>query len=185
MANPIQALASKIRNLFNIGTLQKRTEKKIRVKTDFCRNIEAEEFFPYGFFAKAQEGKVIILTQGGNTASSLLLPVSSTEGAPDLKDGDAALWSKDGGTVIVRKDRKVEINGTDFGGLVKADELKSQLYKLSTRVDGIITAIKNSAVATNDGGATFKANMIAVLETLQNKEDFSQIKNDRITHGNG
>ncbi len=87
--------------------------------------------------------------------------------------------------MIARKSGNLELNGTDFGGIVKADELKTQLAKMTTRIDGIINAIKTAAVAPQDGGATFKTNMIAVLETLINKEDFSNIKNDKVQHGQG
>lgn len=180
-----KTLADKIRNLFNIAILKKRDGKTITVKTDLCRTLEAEELFPYGFYAKALEGKVIVLSQGGNTGSYILLPVCSSDGVPDLKDGDVCLWTKDGAFLIAKKSGKLELNGTDFGGIVKADELKTQLAKMTARIDGIINAIQTAAVAPADGGATFKTNMVATLATLQNKEDFSQIKNDKVQHGQG
>ncbi len=185
MNNPIKAVADKVRNLFNIATFKKRDGKEITVETDFCRTLEGQEMFPYGFFSKAQEGKVIVLSQGGNAGSFVFLPVCSTDGAPELEEGDACLWTKDGAFVIARGSGTLELNGTDYSGLVKADELKTQLDKMTARIDGIINAIQTAAVAPTDGGATFKANMIAVLATLQNKEDFSQIKNEAVQHGKG
>ena len=77
---------------------------------------------------------------------------------------------------------KFIFNGGQLGGLVKAQELKTQLDKLTARVDGIIDAITNSAVGTSDGGATFKTNMIAVLETLTDKEDFTNLENLKVKH---
>ncbi len=181
----IKTLADKIRNIFNIATLKKRDDKTITVKTDLCRTLEAEEMFPYGFYSKALEGKVIVLSQGGNTGSYILLPVCSSDGVPDLEDEDACLWAKDGAFAIARKSGNLELNGTDFGGIVKADELKTQLAKMTTRIDGIINAIQTAAVTPQDGGAGFKTAMVASLSALQDKENFSNIKNDKVQHGQG
>ncbi len=178
-------MAARLKNIFSTAEFKTRDDKTVTVKTDFCRTIEAEELFPYGFFAKAKEGKAIVLSQGGNAGSYILLPICFAGGAPELKDGDATLWSKDGGFVIVRSDKTVELNGTDFGGLVKIEELKKELAKMSARIDGIINAVKTAAVVPQDGGATFKANMVLALEALVNKEDFSQIENKKVQHGQG
>ncbi len=75
---------------------------------------------------------------------------------------------------------KIVFNGGELGGLVLAGELKTQLDKLTARVDGIIKAIRESAVVASDGGAAFKLNMTTVLKTLTNKEDFSNLENDKI-----
>ena len=74
------------------------------------------------------------------------------------------------------------MNEGKLNGLVKEAELRSQLAKLSARVDAIISAIQNSAVAAADGGATFKANMIGYLEAITSKEDFSNIANTKLKH---
>nr|DAF34628.1 MAG TPA: hypothetical protein [Caudoviricetes sp.] len=181
----LSELYAKIRNIFNFGVLKSRDGKIVTIETEFCRTIETEELFPYGFFAKAKEGKAVVLSQGGNAGSYVLLPICSTDGAPELKDGDAVLWSKDGGFVIVRADKTIELNGTDFGGLIKIEELKKELAKMTARIDGIINAVKTAAVSPQDGGATFKSSMIASLETLVNKENFSQIESKKVQHGQG
>ena len=181
----LSELYAKIRNVFNFGVLKKRDDKTVTVETEFCRTIEAGELFPYGFFAKAKSGKAVVLSQGGNAGSYIVLPICSIDGAPELKDGDATRWSEDGGFVIVHSDKTVELNGTDFGGLIKIEELKKELAKMTARIDGIINAVKTAAVSPQDGGATFKANMVASLETLVNKENFSQIENKKVQHGQG
>lgn len=181
----LSELYAKIRNIFNFGVFKSRDDRTVTVETEFCRTIESEELFPYGFFAKAKEGKAVVLSQGGNAGSYVLLPVCSVDGAPALKDGDAVLWSKGGGFVITRANKTVELNGTDFGGLIKIEELKKELAKMTARIDGIINAVKTAAVAPQDGGATFKANMIISLETLVNKENFSTIENQKVKHGQG
>ena len=147
----LQSIYSKIRNLFNLAAMKNRDGETVIVETSFGRTIEARELFPYGFFAKAVAGKAIVLSQGRNAASFVLLPVCSSDGAPELKDGDSALWAKDGGFVISRADKTVELNGTQNGGLVKAQELKKQLAVLTARVDGIINALKSAPTAAQDG----------------------------------
>ena len=101
----VSDIYAKIRNVFNLGAFKNRNDKTVTAQTEFARTIEAEELFPYGFFAKATEGKAVVLSQGGNPAAYVLLPVCSSDGAPELKDGEAVLWSKDGGYVIVRADK--------------------------------------------------------------------------------
>ncbi len=181
----VSDIYAKIRNLFNLGTVKSRNDKTITAQTEFGRTIEAQELFPYGFFAKATEGKAIVLSQGGNTASFVLLPVCLSDGAPELEDGEAVLWSKDGGFVIARADKTVELNGTQNGGVVKARELKKQLAVLTARVDGIINALKSAPTAAQDGGASFKAGIVSFLSTLTQKEDFSNIESDKVMHGTG
>lgn len=181
----ISDIYAKIRNLFNLGEFKSRNDKSVTAQTEFGRTIEAEELFPYGFFAKGTEGKAVVLSQGGNPAAYVLLPVCSSDGAPELQDGDAALWSKDGGFVVVRSDKTVELNGTQNGGVVKAQELKKQLAVLTARVDGIINALKSAPTAAQDGGASFKAGIIGVLSAITQKEDFSDIESDKVKHGTG
>lgn len=181
----ISDIYAKIRNLFNLGEFKSRNDKSVTAQTEFGRTIEAEELFPYGFFAKGTEGKAVVLSQGGNPAAYVLLPVCSSDGAPELQDGDAALWSKGGGFVVVRSDKTVELNGTQNGGVVKAQELKKQLAVLTARVDGIINALKSAPTAAQDGGASFKAGIIGVLSAITQKEDFSDIESDKVKHGTG
>ena len=181
----LAGIYAKVRNLFNLAALKSRDNQTVTVETSFARTIKAEELFPYGFFAKGMEGKAVVLSQGGNPAAYVLLPVCSSDGAPELKDGEAVLWSKDGGFVIVRADKTVELNGTQNGGVVKAAELKKQLAVLTARVDGIINALKTSPTAAQDGGAAFKGGIVGALSALTQKEDFSNIESDKVKHGTG
>lgn len=73
-------------------------------------------------------------------------------------------------------------NGGELGGMTITPELKNQLEVMTARIDTIIDAITNAAVAPTDGGATFKANMIATIEANTDKENFSNIENKNIRH---
>lgn len=77
----------------------------------------------------------------------------------------------------------VEIRGGDLGGLVKVEELKSELAKLTARVDGIISAINNGVPVPTDGGTALQTTIKAALALIVNKEDFTNIENENVKHG--
>lgn len=58
---------------------------------------------------------------------------------------------------------------------IRINDLRTQLDKMSARIDGIIDALENSAVGTQDGGLTYQSNIKIALANLQ-KEDFSSIE---------
>ena len=82
---------------------------------------------------------------------------------------------------------ELEKNKTTFNGgsetMANANELKQQLTTMSGRIDEIIKAFSSAAVAPMDGGATFKASLIAKLAPhLANKENFANIVDNKIKH---
>lgn len=79
--------------------------------------------------------------------------------------------------------QSIYLNGDSFGGLIKIEELKTQLNIISQRIDIINQAIKTAVVAPGDGGATFKANLISVIDSQIQKEDFTKIENEQVKHG--
>jgi phage gp45-like len=207
MTDMIKELSAKLRNLFVIGDFQKRCDDgRIRVKTHNNIVVEKREAFPYGFYAKAKSGRAFVFCQGGNFDGFEIFPVQPGDDItpPELEEGDTALYTGGGGWIVLREAGGVEINskasgnitligengnielfGTDAGGVVKAKELKTQLDKLTARVDGIMDALKNSATAAQDGGATYKGQIVAMLATLVDKENFSNIESEKVLHGTG
>jgi len=65
---------------------------------------------------------------------------------------------------VIIKASKVEIN-----------DWKTQLDKLSLRVDGIINAIKNGKPATDYTGAALQNTIVAALNQLTDKENFETL----------
>ena len=188
MTGLIKELSTKIRNLFIVGEFKKRYDDgKIRVKTHNNIVVEKKEAFPYGFYAKAKSGRAFMFCRGGNHDGFEIFPLQPGDDItpPELEEGDAALYTQNGGWIIVRENGTVELFGTDAGGVVKAAELKTQLDKLTARVDGIIDALNNSATAAQDGGATYKGQIAAALAALADKEDFSNIESEKVLHGTG
>lgn len=76
----------------------------------------------------------------------------------------------------------IVINGGTLGGLVKINELKTQLAKVTSRIDGIISAINAGVVTTGDGGAALLTKIKAGLAQITNKESFDNIEDDKIKH---
>ena len=179
-------LSARLRNIFSTGEYKKRYDDgRVQVETAAARVLEKQIAHPYGFKAKAKKGTAFVLCQGGNFDSFELLPIVDYDGGPGLNEGDTALYTASGGWVICREDGTVELFGKNLGGIIKVDELKSQLAKLTARVDGIINALKNSPTTMNDGAAAYKAAIVTALNLLVNKEDFSSIASDKVFHGNG
>ena len=176
-------LYARLRNLFNAGVFKKRDKETVTVQTEFGRTLEAIEVFPYGFIAKAKEGTALILSQGGNAGSFLLLPICSAEGAPELHDGESALWSKDGGFVIARSDKTVELNGTEHGGLIKIAELKKELEKTNAFLKAFVQVLQVPVTEAGNGApSAFQTALKTALSALQ-LADFSQIENTKVQHG--
>lgn len=107
----IGEIASRIRNIFQPAEFVKRNDDgSVQVKTAYNRTIDnLEEAFPYGMKSKATKGKVTVLCAGGNLDAVKILPVESAEGAPELEDGDVALWNEKGVYVLLKADGTLEI----------------------------------------------------------------------------
>lgn len=108
-----------------------------------------------------------------NAVSLVTEKVKATISADTLK------LDANGTTLEMNGDKSVWNGGSET--TANATNLKQELTKMSARIDGIIQAITASAVAPMDGGATYKANMAAVVSALQ-KEDFSKMIDDKIKH---
>lgn len=188
MSDMLKEISAKIRNLFSIGVFQKRYDNgEIQIKTVSGRALKKKEAFPYGFIAKAKSGKCFVFCQGGDFSGFEIMPLIADDKIkpPKLNDGDTALYTESGGWIIARENGTVELFGTDEGGLIKGSELKSQLEKMSARLDGVIDALKNSATAAQDGGATYKAQIVTALNLLLNKENFNNLESSKVLHGTG
>jgi phage gp45-like len=120
MIEQLRELGAKLRSLFTVGEFQKRykdgdKKDQIQVKTHNNRVVEKKEAFPYGFYAKAKGGKTLVFCQGGNPDGFEIFPVQPGDDItlPELEEGDAALYTAEGGCVILREAGDVEITNTD------------------------------------------------------------------------
>lgn len=77
----------------------------------------------------------------------------------------------------------LQFNGNQYGGIVNAIELKTQVDKNTEILNQIQTVFKNWMTVPNDGGASLKA--LVVDFTDLPRADLDNIQNTKITHGNG
>lgn len=75
------------------------------------------------------------------------------------------------------------INGDEFGGIVNAKELKSQVDKNTLILQNIQEVFNSWTPVPNDGGASLKA--LASSFIGLDRTDLSEIENTTIKHGNG
>lgn len=141
-------------------------------------------------FLSANVAVVVLTTEVTKT----MLTVGNTEAV--VEDNSVTLATEKVSVEVKDKTAKIDVDGTtvEFDGntttfnggsetMANATDLKNQLTKMSGRIDAIINAISSAPVAPMDGGATFKASLSATLAPhLANKENFSQIVDDKIKH---
>ena len=117
------------------------------------------------------------LTAGASNTPFLVTPVIGSAVIASFLSRNTAFIS------LYSEIESVEIRGGDLGGLVKVEELKSELAKLTARVDGIISAINNGVPVPTDGGTALQTTIKAALALIVNKEDFTNIENENVKHG--
>ena len=132
---------------------------------------------------------VVVLT---TEISKIMLKIGNTEAT--VEDNSVVLKTQKGSVTLTADNLKLDIDGTTLelkkglstwnGGsetTANATELQKQLNKCKARIDAIINALKSSAVAPQDGGATYKANITTALSGLTS-EDYSNIIDNKIKH---
>ena len=141
-------------------------------------------------FLSANVAVVVLTTEVTKT----MLTVGNTEAV--VEDNGVTLATEKVSVEVKNETAKIDVDGTtvEFDGntttfnggsetMANATDLKNQLTKMSGRIDAIINAISSAPVAPMDGGATFKASLSATLAPhLANKENFSQMIDDKIKH---
>ncbi len=78
----------------------------------------------------------------------------------------------------------ITINKGENGGLAITPKLVEELNKMTKRIDGIIQALNNAKPSTGapDSGAVLIGAIQTSLQTIIDKENFSEIENEKIKH---
>lgn len=74
------------------------------------------------------------------------------------------------------------LNKGRFGGLIKIEELTTQLQLLNRWLETFTEAVKSAVIVPNDGGAALKSAIVSAVETLD-LPDYSGIENETVKHG--
>lgn len=103
----------------------------------------------------------------------------------ELKDDGETVVKGDGSTITLKSDGTVELNGSNFAGLVKLQELETNLNQLKTYVETMSAAIGPafSAVGASPAasGALGQASYAAATAALS--ISFQNMENDKVKHG--
>lgn len=146
----------------------------------------------------------LILIKAGNTGEKAA--VGSLNESQGAKPGEKILFSRDkNGKVVatikmlnsgnieielkgdynVKTEGNIELNGSDFGGLIKIEELKMQLQKNTAILNGILGTLKAPVAEPGNGApSAFQAALITAIGAMQTG-DFSNIENKKVKHGGG
>ncbi|WP_444818573.1 hypothetical protein E4N82_10010 [Treponema denticola] len=146
----------------------------------------------------------LILIKAGNTGEKVA--VGSLNESQGAKPGEKILFSRDkNGKVVatikmlnsgnieielkgdykIKTEGNIELNGSDFGGLIKIEELKMQLQKNTAILNGILGTLKAPVTEPGNGApSVFQAALITAVGTMQ-AGDFSNIENKKVKHGGG
>ena len=96
---------------------------------------------------------------------------------------DRVLVKLEGGaTMEVKNDDTMELNGAQYGGLVKVQDLRQDLNKVNAFLEGLRQALATSATLPEDGGATYKAQITAAISGLQ-LPTYNTIESPKTKHG--
>jgi len=78
---------------------------------------------------------------------------------------------------------EIRLRGNKLGGLVKINELKKQLAKNMARIDFILEVLKTTITSVSLQPNPAWASIITPLIQALQKEDYSDIENDKVNHG--
>ena len=150
-----------------------------------------------------KDDRVLLVPAGGTGEQVVAGVLNKSQGA---KSGERILFACDENGKIVAKIKmlnsgnieieadgdckvkakgNIEINGSDFGGLIKIEELKTQLQKNTAILQGLLGTLKTPITEPGNGSpSAFQATLITAIGTLQ-AGNFSNIENKKVVHGGG
>ena len=149
-------------------------------------NLQADQNQTVGLVSFPAVGSEVVVGFLNPAVAVVVLAMEITKSVITIGDTEA--------TTLTADNLKIDIDGTTLemkkgvsvwnGGsetTANATELQKQLNICKARIDAIINALKSSAVAPQDGGATYKANISTALSGLTS-EDYSNMIDDKIKH---
>lgn len=150
-----------------------------------------------------KDDRVLLVPAGGTGEQVVAGVLNKSQGA---KSGERILFARDENGKIVAKIKmlnsgnieieadgdckvkakgNIEINGSDFGGLIKIEELKTQLQKNTAILQGLVGTLKTPITEPGNGSpSAFQATLITAIGALQ-AGNFSNIENKKVVHGGG
>lgn len=126
---------------------------------------EAERFQNYGFTSVPKPGaEAAVVFPNGDHGHPLVIAVDDRRyRLKGMQPGEVAIYTDESGHVIKLLRGKVTVIA---GSEIKlGSDAAATKVALKTDLDALKAAISGAAVVPNDGGATFKANILAALSS--------------------
>lgn len=123
----------------------------------------------------AVQSDVLVSLIDGNDYSAFIVATGNIDSYTIKTDSSASVDVNNDGTVF--------LNGDTHGGLIKINELKTQLDKTNAMVNAMATALTTWTPVPADGGAALKT---LATSQLAGKTTgvFTNIENETVKHGN-
>ena len=166
--------------------LRTRTEFRFVIFGEVAARTGRNLIYPPGFRRELVVGETIFVAPvNDNPSDYILIGVEQdTLGDVWLENDKSNVALKEDGKIEINGSDTVEVSGSDHGGLVKWPELEKQLQKVSDYMEGIKDALSNAATGAQDGGATYKTNVVLNLKKLE-LPDYKDVESDAVLHGKG
>lgn len=165
-------------------------------------NLQADQNGTVGLVRFPEKGTDVVVGFMSPNVAVVLLAAQYTKAVFTIGETEIVVQDKSISIVngkvkanIAEDSLKLDVDGTTLemdgsvstwnGGsetTANANDLKKQLTTMSGRIDALFNAIKSGVPAPMDGGAAYKASMTGILSAASQKEDFSNIIDDKIKH---
>ena len=155
-----------------------KTEARFVIAGETAARTGINLIYPPGLHRELATGETIYVARVGNNSSDYILIGVEQDARADVR------LENDENSVAVKEDGKIEIGGSDNGGLLIWAELEKQLQAVSDYLQGIADALSNAATGAQDGGAAYKSAIALKLKTLT-LPDYSKVESDSVLHGAG
>lgn len=165
-------------------------------------NLQADQNGAVGLVRFPEKGTDVVVGFLSPNVAVVLLAAQYTKAVLTIGETEVVVQDKSVSIVngkvkadVAEDSLKIDVDGTTLemdgsvstwnGGsetTANATDLKKQLTIMSARIDALFNAIKTGVPAPMDGGAAYKASMTGILATASQKEDFSNMIDDKIKH---
>lgn len=165
-------------------------------------NLQADQNGTVGLVRFPEKGTDVVVGFMSPNVAVVLLAAQYTKAVFTIGETEIVVQDKSISIVngkvkanIAEDSLKLDVDGTTLemdgsvstwnGGsetTANANDLKKQLTTMSGRIDALFNAIKSGVPAPMDGGAAYKASMTGILSAASQKEDFSNMIDDKIKH---
>jgi len=128
-----------------------------------------------------QDSGVMIVPKLGSTVLVTMIGGREEECFVSMVSDAEEIRVKIGQTSFFLDERGIVINEGKFGGLIKIEELRSELKKITDYLTAVKQVFSTWIPVPSDGGAALKTQMNGALAS-QEIPTFSQIENDKVKH---